>query len=115
MNAERPDSGERGRVVLLRPRHPHAGNDNRPRHPAGNLTSEPAIGDLSRFERSTDGQDDYRHRMMVNALAFILCIFLVLAGVWLAVKLAQMRKDQDCVLSGRRGCAPIDVPVRSRW
>jgi hypothetical protein len=115
MNAERPDSGERGRVVLLRPQHPRAGNDNSPRHSAGPTSPDPAIGDLSRFERSADGQDDYRHRMMVNALAFIFCVFLVLVGVWLAVKLAQVRKDQDCVLSGRRGCAPIEVPVRSRW
>jgi len=36
-------------------------------------------------------------------------------GVWLATKRAQMRKDQDCVLSRRRGCTPVEVPVRSRW
>jgi hypothetical protein len=112
MTAERPDSTERGRVVPLRPRHPLAGNDNRPPPPAG-MTHPSPIGDLSRFER--DGHDDYRHRMIVNAIAFVVCIFLVLAGVWLATKLAQMRKDQDCVLSGRRGCTPVDVPVRSRW
>jgi hypothetical protein len=114
MTAERPDATNRGQVVLLRPRHPPAGNDNRPPPRAGTRPAEPpAIGDLSRFER--DGQDDYRHRMIVNALAFAVCIFLVVAGVWLATTLAQMRKDQDCVLSGRKGCTPVDVPVRSRW
>jgi hypothetical protein len=113
MTAERLDPGERGRVVPLRPRHPPAGNDNRPPGPA--LRSDKSIGDLSRFERLGEGQDDYRHRMVVNVLAFILCIFLVLAGVWLTSKLAQMRKDQDCVLSGRSGCTTVDVPVRSRW
>jgi hypothetical protein len=59
--------------------------------------------------------DDYRHRMIANALAFIACVVLVVVGVWIADTMAQMRKNQDCVLSGRRGCTPVDVPVRSRW
>jgi hypothetical protein len=111
MSAERPQSG--ARVVPLRRRHPAAGNDNRPPDPVS--ASRPEVGDLSRFERSADTQDDYRHRMVVNVLAFVFCILLVLAGVWLTSKLAQMRKDQDCVLSGRVGCTPVNVPVRSRW
>jgi hypothetical protein len=113
MTAEQPDPGERGHVVPFRSGRPRAGNDNRPG--GGARPSPPAVGDLSRFERHQDGHDDYRHRMIVNGLAFILCMFLVLAGIWLATKMAQMRKDQDCVLSGRRGCTPVDVPVRSRW
>jgi hypothetical protein len=112
MNAERPDSSERGRVVPWRPKHPPAGNDNRP-SPASGTPAPLDVGDLSQFERS--GSDDYRHRMIVNAIAFIVLIFLVLAGVWLATRLAQIQKDQDCVLSGRRGCTPVEVPVRSRW
>jgi hypothetical protein len=114
MSAERPDSG--ARVVPLSRRHPAAGNDNRPPDPVEAAGSGALpVGDLSRFERSADTQDDYRHRMVVNVLAFVFCIFLVLAGVWLTSKLAQMRKDQDCVLSGRVGCTPVNVPVRSRW
>jgi hypothetical protein len=110
MNAERPDANERGRVVAWRPKHPAAGNDNRPSPP---IDTPSGIGDLGQFEH--DGTDDYRHRMTMNAVAFIVCIVLVLAGIWLATKLAQVQKDQDCVLSGRRGCTPVDVPVRSRW
>ena len=109
MTAKQPDDHH---VIPWRARHPRAGNDNRP--PAPDVTP-PSIGDLGQFERKGDEADDYRHRMAVNALAFVVCIFLVLAGVWLATKLAQMRKDQDCVLSGRRGCTPVEVPVRSRW
>jgi hypothetical protein len=112
MNAERPDAGERGRIVPWRPRHPSANNDNRPRPEIE--SSSPDIADLRRFERGGP-DDDYRHRMTMNAVAFVVCIFLVLTGVWLATKLAQMQKDQDCVLSGRRGCTPVEVPVRSRW
>jgi hypothetical protein len=34
--------------------------------------------------------------------------------VWLAMQIANMRKNQDCLLSGRRNCAPIDVPALER-
>jgi hypothetical protein len=100
------------RVVPLRPRRPRADNDNR------NIATdapEQSVGDLRRFEAREDAPDDYRHRMLVNALALLVCIFLVGGGVWIATTMAQMRKDQDCVLSGRRGCSPVDVPVNSRW
>jgi hypothetical protein len=98
------------RVVPLRPRRPRADNDNR-----NVVAPEQPVGDLRRFEAREDAPDDYRHRMVVNALALLVCIFLVGAGVWIANTMAQMRKDQDCVLSGRRGCSPVDVPVNSRW
>jgi hypothetical protein len=39
---------------------------------------------------------------------------LALAGVWLAIQIADLRKNQDCVLSGRRDCAPIDVNAHER-
>jgi len=114
MSPQKNGPGERGLVIPLRPRHPSAGNDNRPRPPT--LRSERApVGDLSRFERVPEGHDDYRERMIANVLALAVCILLVIAGVWLTTKLAQMRKDQDCVLSGRSGCTTVDVPVRSRW
>jgi hypothetical protein len=96
------------RVVPLRPRRPRADNDNR-------NVPEQSVGDLRPFEAREDAPDDYRHRMVVNALALLVCIFLVGGGVWIATTMAQMRKDQDCVLSGRRGCTPVDVPVNSRW
>jgi hypothetical protein len=41
-------------------------------------------------------------------------IVLALAGVWLAIQIADLRKNQDCVLSGRRDCAPIDVNAHER-
>jgi len=114
MTAERHGPGERSRVIPLPTRHPRAGNDNRP--PDSDLRSGlPGVGDLTRFERDVESPDDYRQRMIANVLAFVVCIFLVLAGVWLTSKLAQMRKDQDCVLSGRSGCTPVEVPTRSRW
>jgi hypothetical protein len=53
--------------------------------------------------------DNYRHRMMVNFAGLAVTIALATAGVWLAVTIADMRKNQDCYLSGRRDCTPIDT------
>ena len=69
--------------------------------------------DLAKYQRS-EGADDYRHRMMVNVAAFLFVIALIGAGLWLADTMARMRKDQDCVLSGRRGCTPVEVS-KERW
>ena len=47
--------------------------------------------------------------MLVNVAAIVFTIMLASAGAWLAIKIADMRKGQDCYLSGRRNCTPIDV------
>jgi hypothetical protein len=72
------------------------------------------VEDLSKYERSPDEPDDYRHRMMVNGLAFVATILLIVAGIWIADVMAQMRKDRDCVLTGRTGCTPVHVPPQQR-
>ena len=73
----------------------------------------PPVDDLTKYAHSAVS-DDYRHRMIVNALAFLFVIALIGAGLWLADTMAQMRKNQDCVLSGRRGCTPVEV-TKDRW
>ena len=77
------------------------------------VTAPPPVDDLAKFERG-EGADDYRHRMTVNIVAFVFVIALIGAGLWLADTMAQMRKNQDCVLSGRRGCTPVEV-TKDRW
>ena len=52
--------------------------------------------------------------MIANVAAFGFVVLLVLAGVWIANSLAAMRKNQDCVLSGKRGCTPVEAPVNTR-
>ena len=73
----------------------------------------PPVEDLTKYERG-DGPDDYRHRMIVNVTAFVFVVGLIGAGIWLADTMATMRKNQDCVLSGRRGCTPVEV-TKERW
>ena len=95
-------------------------SDNEPRvvrfpggRPGTRTPAPPPVDDLAKFERG-EGADDYRHRMIVNIAAFAFVIALIGAGIWLADTMAQMRKNQDCVLSGRRGCSPVEV-TKDRW
>ncbi len=76
------------------------------------LPAAPPLADLAKYERSEG--DDYRHRMIVNTLAFLFVVALIGAGLWLADTMAQMRRNQDCVLSGRRGCTPVEYS-KERW
>ena len=69
--------------------------------------------DLAKFERG-DGEEDYRHRMRVNAIALVATVMLVFAGVWLAIRISEMVRIQDCVLSGKRTCAPIEAGAIGR-
>lgn len=97
-----PESGSR--VVSFR----RGQANTRPRY------SDPsAVADLAKYER-TETPDDYRHRMIVNFFAFVFVAGLIGAGIWLADTMAAMRKNQDCVLSGRRGCTPVEFS-KDRW
>ena len=103
---ERPDAGERGRVLSFR----RSGLARKPQAPVESPAGLPAlIPDMGQYERAGIQPDDYRHRMIVNTLGFAVCILLIVAGVWLANKIADLRRDQDCVLSGRRNCAQISI------
>jgi|SRR4029077_11032560 hypothetical protein len=75
--------------------------------------SKPPVEDLGKYEHGEE-PDDYRHRMIVNVAAFLAIVALIGIGVWLADTMATMRKNQDCVLSGRRGCSPVEV-TKERW
>jgi hypothetical protein len=74
----------------------------------------PPVPDLEKYEHAPDEPDDFRHRMLMNGLGLAVTIVLIVAGLWIADVMAHMRKDQDCVLTGRKGCTPIDVPAPVR-
>ena len=62
-----------------------------------------------------ESRDDHHTRMRVNIAALIFTSLLTIAGIWLAISLADLHKTQDCVLMGRRNCAAIsDQPVSPR-
>ena len=47
--------------------------------------------------------------MFVNAAAFLFVLALIGAGLWLADSMAELRRNQDCVLAGHRNCLPIEA------
>lgn len=101
MSPQHESSGHDNRVVALRP-----GRTAAPQRPADDASP---VQDLARYERD-EQTDDYRHRMITNAVAFAFVLALIGAGLWLADTMAAMRKSQDCVMQGRRNCAPVEVP-----
>ena len=110
MTSQEPSRDEeKGRVVPFRPRVPRARNDNL-RRP--DPVRSP-VDDLSKYERVGE-HDNYRHRMVNNLLAFLVLCLIVYCGIWLANTMAQLRKDQDCALSGRTNCNPIKLPLERR-
>ena len=93
----------------------HPGARLRPARAASRHPQPPApqVPDLGKYEGG-EYDDNYRHRMMVNLAALGFTAVLAVAGIWLVIQLADLRKNQDCVLSGRRNCAPIDVKALER-
>ena len=53
-------------------------------------------------------------RTVENAVMAGFFVVLVAAGVWLLGTMADVRKAQDCAAQGRRNCATIEVPERTR-
>jgi hypothetical protein len=74
--------------------------------------SEP-FDDLAQYEQDQEEEEDlnYPHRMLMNIIAVAVVTALIGVGVWLADTIADMERDQDCVLQGRQNCAPIEVPA----
>jgi len=93
-----------GRVLKFRPR---GSIFARP------LPQQSPVEDLGKYEGDAE-PDNYRHRMIMNAAGLAATIVLVIAGIWIATTMAQLRKNQDCVLSGRRGCTPVEAPIQPR-
>jgi hypothetical protein len=105
-------SEEEHRVLKFRPRTlarpPGQRGESGRQVPPEDARQEP--NDLSRYEQDRDEPDDFRHRMLANIAAFAFTVALTAIGIWLAMSIADLRRTQDCVLMGRRDCAPISAP-----
>ena len=53
-------------------------------------------------------------RTIENAVMAGFFVVLVAAGIWLLGTMADVRKAQDCAAQGRRNCATIEAPERTR-
>ena len=106
MRSEQRQQSESGRIIRFRPR--AAELPNRVSHrPAAEFNANP-VADLQEYQRTRE-EEDYRHRMIVNGLALAFCVMLAIDAVWLVNEIAEMKRVQDCVLSARAGCIPLDL------
>ena len=103
------DSDERVVVPLKKGAHQAGQPQGGTPPPATNGGDDPG-----RYQRQDDSDND-RHRMITNSAGLAIAAALIGAGIWNADTMASMRKNQDCVLSGRRGCTPVDAPLPRRW
>lgn len=105
-----PSSDPTNRVVRFEPRRRIA----RPQRPSRPPPANSPVKGLDEYAQRDDERDEYRHRMKTNAATLVVVAVLIWCGLWLADTIAQFRKNQDCVLSGRSNCAPIAVPEPNR-
>lgn len=49
----------------------------------------------------------FQRRMTVNLLGLIVALLLLIAGFWLAHKLGEAKRAQDCMTSGHRHCLSL--------
>jgi hypothetical protein len=56
-----------------------------------------------------EGNRNIENAVMLGFFAVLLAL-----GIWLLGTMADIRKVQDCAAQGRRNCATIDIPDRTR-
>jgi hypothetical protein len=62
-----------------------------------------------RFEKDDRETDDRRTAALMG---LVIVLSLAIAGVVLVRDLGAESKLEDCLMSGRTNCAPIEVPLR---
>jgi len=63
-------------------------------------------------DRSNNGDDAADQRRSAALIGLIIILALAIAGVLLVRELRERSRLEDCLMSGRTNCAPIEVPLR---
>ena len=79
-------SGPDARVVQFRPRKRKFAVTRRDKPAARDTGMDSPVRDFSKYQKSP-GVSDYRHRMTMNIIVFAFSSTLVMAGVWIALRL----------------------------
>jgi len=93
------EPSETGCVIPFRPR--QAGSQCAKVPPATG-----AVG-LPKPRSAREDDDDHCRRRLIHALGLAYCLILAVVGVWLAYEFTEMKRIQDCVLSGRNRCIHV--------
>jgi hypothetical protein len=76
------------------------------------LSSSDRCLDRPMNNRSHDGDDEGEQRRSAALIGLIIILALAIAGVWLVRELREKSQLEDCLMSGRTNCAPIEAPSR---
>ena len=68
---------------------------------------------MTEGERQPEPPEEGNHTVE-NVVMAGFFVVLVAAGIWLLGTMADVRKAQDCAAQGRRNCATIEEPERTR-
>jgi hypothetical protein len=60
----------------------------------------------------SENEDDADQRRSAALIGLIIILALAIAGVVLVRELRERSRLEDCLMSGRTNCAPIEVPLR---
>jgi hypothetical protein len=101
---EEKGAADQDRVVPLRPR------VLRPRPKASSAERSGRPRREAEIEDFEEPEDNGSHRTLANLVGLVLVVGLIATGIWLAHAIADMRRGEDCVFSGRRNCMPIEIP-----
>jgi hypothetical protein len=63
-------------------------------------------------DRSDHGDDAADQRRTAALIGLIIILALAIAGVVLVRELRERSRLEDCLMSGRTNCAPIEAPLR---
>ena len=66
-------------------------------------------GDKDAPEPPEEGNRNVENAVMLGFFAVLVAL-----GIWLLGTMADVRKAQDCAAQGRRNCATIEAPERTR-
>jgi hypothetical protein len=113
---ETEESPQTAQVLQFRPRERPAERVGADRANAREFLAEPEddqFDHLAQYEQDQEEDENvnYSHRMLMNVIAVAVVGVLIGVGVWLADTIADMERDQDCVLQGRQNCAPIELAI----
>jgi hypothetical protein len=74
------------------------------------LPSEARLGSVRSMPQEPDDHDDGGNRRGA-LIGLAVAALLVIAGWYLTNALRNQGKMEDCLMSGRSNCAPIDIPT----
>jgi uncharacterized membrane protein len=60
-----------------------------------------------------DSEEEAEQRRSMALLGLIIVLSLAIAGIVLVRELGKKSQLEDCLMSGRTNCAPIELPLRN--